>query len=86
MSERQIIYKVCKEVEQNFDCICYAYKDKNWWMICISNYDIYCSDSFKVFSKKQRELNTFKVIFCYCNPLESRLMKLNDEENLIMVI
>lgn len=85
MSERKTIYKICKKIEQNFNCLCYAYKDKNWWVICISDYDIYCSDLFKDFSKKQHESNLFKVIFCFCNPLENNLMKLNDEENLIMI-
>lgn len=89
MNERKLLYKICKQAEDLFSVICYAYKDGLFWNICIDDYDKYRNQDFKEFSSKwQNKFITLgiKIVFCYCYPLEEKLIKLADEDNLILVI
>lgn len=88
MNERKLLYKICKQAEDLFGVICYAYKDGLFWNICIDDYDKYRNQDFKEFSSKwQNKFITLgiKIVFCYCYLLEEKLIKLADEDNLILV-
>lgn len=91
MNERKLIYKICKQAEKIFGVICYAYKEGLFWNICIDDYNKYRGQEFKDFSSDWRNemksvgLNT-KIVFCYCNPLEEKLVKLAEEDDLILII
>lgn len=94
MSVHGIIYKAIKEIESEFDgVIAYAYQDSNepqtnaWWQVCVSDYDIYCSQRFKDLCSRYHQrirLKGSKVVFAYCSPIEKRLEELALDDNLIM--
>jgi len=88
--EVSFIQKVVKLTEKNFGVICYAYKDGDWWWICINDYDIYSKDElYKKWKENWRKIGksiSVNVTYCYCNPLESKLRELSDNDNLIMNI
>ena len=94
MSERSTVFKIVKAIESEFkDVIAYAHFDGNslmtytWWTICISNCELYYSKEFKEFCKQCREKakkQNVRLLFCYCNPLEKNLLKLAENDNLIM--
>lgn len=91
MNECNFLYKICKQAEKEFCVICYAYKDESVWYICIDDYDKYRSQEFKKFSLKwHNELKlsclNIKIIFCYCYPLEEKLITLAKENGLILVV
>lgn len=95
MSDRTYIFKIIKEIEERWGCICYAYLDSNtpntniWWTICIDNYELYTSEEIKPwFDKYRNESNKrgIKILFCYCNPIESKLLELAKNDNLILNI
>lgn len=90
MNERKLLYKICKQVEKKFDVICYAYKEGLFWNICMDDYDKYRSQEFKEFSSSwHNEIKAIgldiRIVFCYCYPLEKKLVKLSNEDNLILV-
>ena len=93
MSERGFIYKIVRQTEERFGCICYSYKDVNapktyvWWNVCIDNYELYYSDEFRAWTKEwHRKSKDVKIniVFCYCNPIEEKLAKFAEEDNLIL--
>ena len=91
MNERNFIYKLVRQTEEKFGCICYAYTDGNtnktdvWWDVCIDNYELYYSDEFcawiKEWHRKSKDIN---LVFCYCPPIEEKLAKFAEEDNLIL--
>lgn len=93
MNERNFIYKLVRQTEEKFGCICYAHKDGNtnkthvWWDICIDNYELYYSNEFRSWTKqwysKSKDVNV-NLLFCYCNPIEEKLAKFAEEDNLIL--
>lgn len=95
MTERGFIFKIVKKTEEKFGCICYSYKDSNtpktycWWNVCIDDYDSYTSNDFKNWSScchAEAKKVGINILFCYCNPLESKLVELAEQDNLIMNI
>lgn len=93
MNERNFIHKLVRQTEERFGCICYAYKDGNasktniWWNVCVDNYELYYSAKFRDWTKrlhsKSKEFNII-LLFYYCNPIEKKLAKLAEENDLIM--
>lgn len=89
MNNSGLILKIIRQIEEKFNCITYAYIEENndWWNICISNYDVYRGDEFKKLKNNWRIIlnkRKIKAVFCYCNPIESNLIKLSNDNNLIM--
>lgn len=93
MSERSIVFKIVKIIESEFpNVIAYAYLDNNtsmtetWWSICIDNWELYHSAEFKEFSSGCRKQlkKKIKLLFCYCNPLEKKLLQLAEDNNLLI--
>lgn len=89
--EQGFIQKLVKLTEERFNVICYAYKDTNgYWFLCLDSYDLYTKDE----AFKRWKTNWYKVgqktgvnfVYCYCNPVESRLSELAEQGNLIMNI
>ena len=93
MNEQNFIYKLVRQTEEKFSCICYSYKDGNtnennvWWDICIDNYELYYSDKFRAWTKqwhrKSKDVR-INLLFCYCNPIEEKLAKFAEGDNLIL--
>ena len=84
----KLLLQICKRIEKtNPNCISYAYKDCNWWMVAVDDYEFYRSDCLKsirenwskVFNKKKE-----KLVFCYRKPNEKLLQELMNNNNLIM--
>ena len=96
MKERKAVYKVLQAIEDIFpDTIAYAYLDSNstkthvWWNVCIDNWDLYYSKDFKEFTAevhKRYKPHGIKLLFCYCYPLEKKLLELAEQDNLILNI
>lgn len=76
--------------------IAYAYQQGNisgthrWIEVCVSDLDMYFNDQrFKTLTRAWHmvaEKQGFKLIFCYCNPQEKKLVELAEKGNLIMNI
>jgi len=74
--------------------ICIAHEDYypdgslRWYWIAVNDYAFYAQDKrFKTFSKayhKAAAANGLNIQFCYCSMSESYLLKLANENNLIM--
>lgn len=95
MSERSFILKVIRQTEERFGCICYAHLDSNtpktnvWWSVCMNDYEAYMNkDNRTWFDKWYQEgkKRGIKILFCYCNPVESKLLGFAKEDNLILNI
>ena len=91
MKGTNFIYTIVKKIEETWPgVISYAYWDKTWWMVAVSDFDLYMSDKrFKTLTKAWHaagKARGFKVIFCCCSPKEKRLADLASEDNLIMNI
>lgn len=89
MKGKAFILSIIKKLESLVDgMVVYAYKECSWYSICLSDYDYYFHNQrFKTLSKawhKAAVARGFKISFAYCNPLESKLKKLADEDNLII--
>lgn len=83
------IRSIVKIAEEKFSCLCYAYYDNPFWVICVDDYDLYKSDEFKHWSEKIRSQSQplkIKIVFCYCNPIEEKLVELSESAHLIMNI
>lgn len=95
-NERAFIYKLVKRTEEKFGVICYAHQSWNtpktniWWDICINNYEMYTKDDeYKKWKDSWHKLAKAKgisLLFAYCNPIESNLVKFANDDNLIMNI
>lgn len=90
------ILKVITKLESlNDGMIVFAYKDfdRDWWIICLSDYyfykgiyfEIQTSNLLKAWRIVAKKLH-LKLIFCYLEPTEQMLERLNREENLILNI
>ena len=89
MKETAFILSIIKKLESLVDgMIVYAYKERSWYSICLSDYDYYFHDHrFNTLSRawhKAAVARGFRISFAYCKPLESKLKKLADEDNLII--
>lgn len=97
MKERKFILKIIKHIEREFGVIAYGYKWTNTpdtfsvWNICINNYELYMADKrFKAISKvyhiawRKSFPDNLRMGFCYCEPKESKLLELADQDNLVM--
>ena len=97
MKQRKFILKVIRHVEREFGVIAYGYKWVNpsgtWtvWNICISDYEIYMTNKkFKAISNAYHKAwrKTFpdnvRFGFCFCKPVESKLVELAEQDNLIL--
>lgn len=93
MSSREFVLSVIQRYEEKFGGIAYGHQQTNesgnfsFWSVSIDNYEIYKSDEFKTFSESIREESRsrgIKVIFMYCQPVESFLVELADSDNLVM--
>jgi hypothetical protein len=95
MKEKQIILTIVKSIERKFSgLIVWAYQNSNesgtnnWWEIAISDYNIYTDNKFKKIINawyKIAKQKNIKIIFC-CGwkPKEKDLLKLANENNLII--
>lgn len=89
MSERSFILKVVRETEERFACICFAHKTNIGWIICMDDYDSYMNKENRPWFNKWHEESKkrgLKIVFCYCNSLESKLLELAKDDNLILNI
>lgn len=98
MKIENFILSILKKVESLKDgVVAYAYKSGNvpmtytWWEISVSDFDLYMNDKrFKSLSKawsKAAKAQGHKIIFvCGWMPTEEKLVKLAEEENLILNI
>lgn len=94
-NERKFISKLVKDVEDKFSVLAYAYLDGNepkthvWWTVCVNDYNLYVSDDYKKFISQKRVVANkldIKLLFAYRNTLESILVELAEQDNLIMNI
>ncbi len=95
MKEKQIILTIVKSIERKFDgLIVWAYKNSNengtnnWWEIAVSDYNVYCDKSFKkimnTWYKIAKQKNIKMIFCCGWTPKETDLLKLANENNLII--
>lgn len=94
-NERKFISKLVKDIEDKFSVLAYAYLDGNepkthvWWTVCVNDYNLYVSDDYKKFISQKRVVANkldIKLLFAYRNTLESILVELAEQDNLIMNI
>lgn len=90
MSKREKVLHIVEELEATYsNLIAYAYKEikpsgKTLWWVCIDDYAIYKSKEFEERVKTIREKISFSIVFCYCAPIETELIRLSEENNLIL--
>lgn len=94
-NERKFISKLVKDIEDKFSVLVYAYLDGNkpkthvWWTVCVNDYNLYVGDDYKKFIEQKRAVANkldIKLLFAYRNTLESILVELAEQDNLIMNI
>ena len=94
-NERKFISKLVKDIEDKFSVLAYAYIDGNepkthvWWTVCVNDYNLYVSTDYKRFAEQKRVVANkldIKLLFAYRNTLESILVELAEQDNLIMNI
>lgn len=94
-NERKFINKLVKDIEDKFSVLAYAYLDGNepkthvWWTVCVNDYNLYVSADYKRFTEQKRVISNklgIKLLFAYRNTLESILIELAEQDNLIMNI
>lgn len=96
MRVESFILNILSKIEKIWpDVICYSYRVSNpskthfWWEVSVSNFEVYMENKrFKNLSKawrKAAEIRGFKIIFiCGWIPTEDKLIKLANEDNLII--
>jgi len=96
MKIESFILSILKKVESMKEgVVAYSYKTGNapmthvWWEISVSDFDLYMNDKrFKALSNawhKAAKAKGHKIIFvCGCIPTEEKLVKLMEEDNLIL--
>lgn len=92
MNARKLILTIIKQVE----CIdptlfVYGYQTANWWEISVSNFEFYLhNETFRKIVNQWYNIaksKGIKVVFvCGWKPTEERLVKLMNENNLILNI
>ena len=94
-NERKFISKLVKDIEDKFSVLAYAYIDGNepkthvWWTVCVNDYNLYVSADYKRFIAQKKVISNkldIKLLFAYRNTLESILVELAEQDNLIMNI
>ena len=94
-NEHKFISKLVKDIEDKFSVLAYAYLDGNepkthvWWAVCVNDYNFYVSADYKRFIEQKRVVANkldIKLLFAYRNTLESILVELAEQDNLIMNI
>ena len=94
-NEHKFISKLVKDIEDKFSVLAYAYLDGNepkthvWWTVCVNDYNLYVSADYKRFTEQKRVVANkldIKLLFAYRNTLESILVELAEQNNLIMNI
>lgn len=94
MTKYDFILSIVKQIEDKFGIICYAHEEP-WgerivWHICLSDYDIYMGNkTFKLLCNAWHKIaknKGLKLLFCYANPIEKKLLELAEADNLIMNI
>jgi hypothetical protein len=94
MNEKFIL-KIIKSLEHfQSDLTVWAYRDGNetktreWYTICVSDFETYMKNmKFKKLLSawhKVAKMRRIIITFSYQNPIEQQLLKLANEENLIM--
>lgn len=89
------ILKIIKKIESLQEgLIAYAYKDGNapmthtWWTVAVSDFEFYMHDKrFRTLTNawhKAAEAQGQKIVFVCCSPKEDNLLKLSEDNNLIM--
>lgn len=88
------VVKIISDIERLFSgVIAWGYKDTKtpsnvFYMIAINNYDIYTKDSrFAKLRKawhKAAESRGGKIVFCYLEPTEKKMLELAEKDNLLM--
>ena len=96
MKIESFILSILKKIEESWPgVICYAYKTGNapmtcvWWEVSVSDFDLYMHDKrFKTLTNawhKAAKAQSHKIIFvCGWKPTEEKLVKLAEEDNLIL--
>ena len=74
--------------------IAYSYDESNpaktysWTVVCVSDWELYTKDDrFKALARAWRCVASkrgFRLVFCYCNPKEERLVALAEQGNLLL--
>lgn len=94
-NEHKFISNLVKDIEDKFSVLAYAYLDGNepkthvWWTVCVNDYNLYVSNDYKKFIEQKRVVANkldIKLLFVYRNALESILVELAEQDNLIMNI
>lgn len=94
---KHFILNIVKKIETlNPDLFVYAYRSGNvpmtnvWWQISVSDYNFYKSEQFSNFCRvwhKVAKTRGLKIIFvCGWIPKEEELIRLTEENNLIMTL
>lgn len=93
---RKELLKIVKVIDRlKPGIVTWAFENRNnprfsFLNVCISDYDFYLHDPrFRKLKDKWHLAFYHKgkpLIFCYCNPLEGELLKLSEQDNLIMDI
>lgn len=91
MNKRDFLLSILRKIENLQNGIfTYAYETKVWWEISVSDYNFYTSSEFRKFTKVWHKLANkkgIKILFvCGWIPTEETLMKLANEDNLIINI
>lgn len=97
MTRLNFIYSVltkCESLREGL--IAYAHEESNisgthkWMEVCVSDLDLYMHDQrFKALTRawhKAAAKMGFRLVFCYCNPKEKKLLELAEADNLIMLV
>lgn len=93
MKGGNFILSILKKLEDTYPgLIAFAYVDggggRKWWMVCLSDFDVYFHDKrFQVLKKawhKAGAARGMNIVFCNWRPIEKNLVKLANEENLLL--
>jgi len=98
MKIESFILKILKNIEETWpEVVCYAYKTGNammtyvWWEVSVSDFELYMHDKrFKTLINawyKAAKVQGHKIIFvCDWKPTEEKLVKLAEDDNLILSV
>lgn len=84
----KLLYRVIKGIEAKFNgVIAYGYSDNGMEIVCLSDYSVYSSKEFASVAFSWRKIMQSKnkrILFAYCKPMEKELVRLANEDNLVM--
>jgi len=79
------VYDILEILQKTFGVVCWAYKDGNIMIVCISDNAYYRSAKFRkiadLFHQKIKK-NKWLITFCYCSYTEKYLENLLAKNNL----